>query len=486
LIHEAFIYSSDDEYADVLAPFLAEAAAGGQAAVAVTSPERARLLREALGADRTSVSFFEPEQWYSRPGATLSAWRDTLDGYPGAQTLRVIGEIPFGGDTATDARWMSYESLFNRAFADRAAWVVCAYDTRTLTKQIVADARRTHPVVSTGAGRAPSPEHFAGHELGASLSPSVARANVRFGATTTVAGNSDPIELRRVVTWAARSSGISEDVVEDLVLAIGEVARASAGATVRTGEAGGEWFCEVTATGRASSELPLDENGLGVLIGRLICDSVEIDQSKGRQLVRFVFGRPRVSPRERILGAGAELFARNGVRATGVDAIIARAGVAKGTFYAHFPSKNELVLAWLQSSSVQWFDGVRAEVEARAATPAERLALFFDVLGEWLAADEFRGCQTLNTAAEAHFADPARQALAELQGEIEEYLRLAATDAGLPDADRLASQLLLLVAGTITTATTRRSTEPATAARLAAARLVASAQRRRPSEDGQP
>jgi AcrR family transcriptional regulator len=476
LIHEAFIYSSDEEYAEVLAPFLAEAAAGGQVAVAVTSPERGRLLQEALGSDRASVSFFDAEQWYSRPGATLAAWRATLDGHPAAQTVRVVGEIPLNGDTATVARWMSYESLFNRAFADRDAWVICAYDARTLPEEIVANARRTHPVVSTGAGRAPSPEHFAGHELGARLTPSVARADVRHGATTTVGLDSDPIELRRAVTWAARSAGVSEDVLEDLILAINELARASAGANVRTGQAGGEWFCEVAITGRSSGELPLDENGLGVLVGRLICESVEIDEGKDRRLVRFVFGRPRADARLRILGAGAELFCRDGVRATSVDAIIAQAGVAKATFYAHFPSKNELVLAWLRSSSVRWFDGVRAEVEARATTPVERLTLFFDVLGEWLAADDFRGCQILNTAAEEHYAEPTRRSLAELQGEIEGYLRSAATDAGLPDSDRLASQLLLLVPGTITAAATQRSTEPAAVAREAATSLVAAAQ----------
>ena len=476
MIHEAFIYSSDDEYGATLAPFLAEAAANGQAAVAVTSPEREQLLRQALGSVRASVSFLDAEQWYSRPGATLAAWRATLDGYPASQAVRVVGEIPLGGDTATVARWMSYESLFNRAFAEHTAWVICAYDARTLPEQLIADARRTHPVVSSGVGRAPSPEHFAGHELGASLSPSVARANVRHGARTTVDVNSDPTELRRAITWAARSAGISGDVVEDLILAIGEVARASAGANVRIGEAGGEWFCEVTTIGRSSNDLPLDENGLGVLIGRLICDSVEIDQSKDSPLVRFVFGRPRTNPRQRILGAGSELFARNGIRATSVDAIIARAGVAKATFYAHFPSKNELVLAWLRSASVLWFDGVRAEVEARAATPAERLTLFFDVLGEWLAAEDFRGCQILNTAAEERYAGATRESLAELQGEIEQYLRCAATDAGLHDPDRLASQLLLLVPGTITAVATRRSTEPATVARETAATLVASAQ----------
>jgi AcrR family transcriptional regulator len=237
--------------------------------------------------------------------------------------------------------------------------------------------------------------------------------------------------------------------------------------------AGREWFCEVATEGRVAGGLPLDENGLGVLIGRLICDSVEVEHGNGRDVVRFVFGGSAAGPRQLILAAGAELFARDGVRATGVNAIITRAGVAKGTFYAHFPSKNDLVLAWLQSSPVDWFNGVRAEIEARAATPAERLALFFGVLGEWLAADELHGCQTLNAAAEARFADPARHSLAELQDEIEGYLRNAARDCGIDDPDRLAAQLLLLVEGAIVAAAAHGSAEPAATAQLAASRLVA-------------
>jgi hypothetical protein len=126
---------------------------------------------------------------------------------------------------------------------------------------------------------------------------------------------------------------------------------------------------------------------------------------------------------------------------------------------------------------VRWFDGVRAEVEARTATPDDRLTAFFDVLGEWLVADESRGCQALNAAAEARYSDPEAHVLADLQREIEEYLRSTAADAGLADADRLARQLLLLVQGAIVTAATERSSEPAVTARLAAARLVASSRR---------
>jgi AcrR family transcriptional regulator len=464
LIHEAFIYSSDDEYVETLAPFLAEAVADGHGAIAITSPDRIALLQKALGPKRGSVTFVAADEWYRRPGATLAAWRATLDEYPAAQTVRAIGEVPFAGDPDAVARWTNYESLLNRALADRDAWVLCPYDTRRLTDEIVADARETHPVVSTATGRAPSAEHFAGHEHGASLAPGTARAAVQLGEARAVR---EPNELRRAVTWAARSAGLTEDVVADLVLAISEVARLSSGPTVRTGKAGGEWFCELTAGGRAFGELPLDEDNFGILVGRLICDSVEIDESKDRQLVRFVFGTPRPNPRRRILDASAELFHRDGVRGTGVDAIIARARVAKGTFYANFASKDDLVLAWRESPRARWLDGVRAEVEARAATPAERLTLIFDVLGEWLAEDEFRGVQM-------------ESSLAEIQEEIETYFHSAATDAELVDADRIAAQLALLFMGTITSAAARRTAEPAADARLLAAGLVESARGRRP------
>jgi AcrR family transcriptional regulator len=471
MIHEAFIYSGEDEYAEVLAPFLREAVVAGGRAVAVTTPERIRLLREALGAEHEAVSFFDSDDWYSRPGATLARWRFELEGDDDAEAIRLVGEVPFAGDD--DARWARYESLFNRAFSQHAAWVVCPYDARRLPDKVLADARRTHPVVSTGLGRAPSPEHFSGHELGASLSPGVDRAGASIGAATTVAAGSDPADLRRAVTWPARAAGIQGAALEDLILSISEIARAFATATIRTGRAGGEWFCEVAGTGRAPGGLPFDENGLGIVIARLICDSVEIDYTDGL-LVRLVFGTPKASARDRILNAAAVLFAENGVRATSVNTIIEHAGVAKATFYAYFPAKNDLVLAWLQTAPVRWFEGLRAEVEARAASPAERLTLLFDVLGEWLEAGDFH-CATLDTASEVRSSDPARHALAELHGEIEEYLRSTATAAGLRDPDVLASQLLVLVMGTITTATARRSADPVAAARLAAIGLLVSA-----------
>jgi AcrR family transcriptional regulator len=283
------------------------------------------------------------------------------------------------------------------------------------------------------------------------------------------------------VRWEAQSAGLTVDVVDDLLLAITELAQrllAEGGTTaiVRTARQDGEWFCEVRSDRPAAEALPFGPDEVGVLVGRVISDVVEVADDQHGSLVRFVFGKQSPDPRQRIITAASELFRANGVRATGINAVIARAGVAKATFYAHFQSKEELIRFWLGSPSVRWFDQVWAEIETRDRTPAERLTTFFDVLGEWLTEDGFLGCPFINTATEFRNADHAfSQELSDRMTEIEDYFRRTAAEAGFADPDGVAEQLLLLVPGTITTAAARGSAEPARIARAAAAGIVASA-----------
>src|SRR5436305_2753867 len=139
-----------------------------------------RLLRESLGPDQRSVVFFDADEWYRTPGSALAAWRAELDAHPGEEPVRAVGEVTFAGDAGAVARWTRYESLLNRAFANRTAWIVCPYDVRKLPEQVIADARRTHPSVSTVAsGRTTSSEHFGSRELGANLVPAIARPEAR-------------------------------------------------------------------------------------------------------------------------------------------------------------------------------------------------------------------------------------------------------------------------------------------------------------------
>src|SRR5258706_5871587 len=93
--------------------------------------------------------------------------------------------------------------------------------------------------------------------------------------------------------------------------------------------------------------------------------------------------RPR-GARERILEAAYELFSRQGIRAVGIDAIVASSGVARMTLYRHFASKDALVLAFLERREERWIkDWLQREVELRAVDPRDRLLAIFDVFDEW-------------------------------------------------------------------------------------------------------
>src|SRR5712691_2043607 len=89
------------------------------------------------------------------------------------------------------------------------------------------------------------------------------------------------------------------------------------------------------------------------------------------------------SARERIDQTAYELFSRHGIRAVGVDTLSARSGVAKMTLYRHYPSKDDLVLAFLRRREELWTRSwLQQEVERRAR-PAERLLAVFDVFDKW-------------------------------------------------------------------------------------------------------
>jgi AcrR family transcriptional regulator len=180
-----------------------------------------------------------------------------------------------------------------------------------------------------------------------------------------------------------------------------------------------------------------------------------------------------LTPRERIRAAASLLFSENGVAQTGVDTLIEAACVAKATFYRHFPSKDALIVAWLQDPRTRWFDRVRAEAEARAATPSQVVPRFFEALAEWLEADDFLGCPYLKTSAEiSNSSHPAFETIRDSLSEIGAYLEGCVATTGHPDASRLGRELHALVAGSISLAAAYRSSAYALAARDAAIQLL--------------
>src|SRR5262249_10896798 len=134
--------------------------------------------------------------------------------------VRAIGEVEFGSNDVAVRNWGRYESLLNRAFASRSGWIVCPYDTASLSGEIVAVARRTHPTTSTLPARAPSPAHFDGQELGAPVAVAEPLVAAREQTYTEGLRPGDLVDMRRNVRWDAQSEGLAADVIDDVLLAV--------------------------------------------------------------------------------------------------------------------------------------------------------------------------------------------------------------------------------------------------------------------------
>jgi AcrR family transcriptional regulator len=158
--------------------------------------------------------------------------------------------------------------------------------------------------------------------------------------------------------------------------------------------------------------------------------------------------------RERILEAAYELFSKRGIRAVGTEEVLASAGVAKSTLYRHFPSKEELVLAFLQRREHRWTrEFVEAEARRRGSTPREGLLAIFDVFDEWFHEDDFEGCSFINVLLEIGDLDsPLGKASAAHLEYIRSVVRTLAEEAGVQDSESFAHSWHILMKGSIVAA----------------------------------
>ncbi len=182
------------------------------------------------------------------------------------------------------------------------------------------------------------------------------------------------------------------------------------------------------------------------------------------------------SRKDDLVDTALDLFYQHGFHATGVDRILATAGVAKMTLYKHFRSKDALIVAALERRDARFREWFRASVEARARSPRKRLLAVFDTLEDWFDAAGFQGCMFVNAAAEyGHRDDPVHLAAAAHKAAMREYFRELANAAGADDAEDLAEQIALLVEGATVTAHVSGHREAARRARRVAKTLVKNA-----------
>ena len=153
----------------------------------------------------------------------------------------------------------------------------------------------------------------------------------------------------------------------------------------------------------------------------------------------------RGAMRERLIEAADELFYAHGMRAVSVDRVIEHARTTKVTFYRHFKSKDDLVVAYLERRAAQERHGVDAAIAHGAADPDAALRLISDALGAITCAPGFRGCPFINAAAEYAEPDSAVRRIVDAHREWcrNAFARLVAP-LDLPDPAAVAEDLMLL------------------------------------------
>jgi AcrR family transcriptional regulator len=154
------------------------------------------------------------------------------------------------------------------------------------------------------------------------------------------------------------------------------------------------------------------------------------------------------SVRERLLDAADRLFYQEGVRAVGIDRVLAEADAAKASLYQHFGCKDQLVASYLERRTVD----ARASINAYLAdTPPEQRALkFFDWVVAWAESNDFRGCPLQHTVSElTDAAHPARIVAHDQRAWFTERFVEWTTAAGVKEARATARALMVLFDGAV-------------------------------------
>jgi anti-sigma regulatory factor (Ser/Thr protein kinase) len=301
LVHDAFVYSSEEEFLAGALPFLEEGIDLREPILAAPTPANGDLLRARLGRRAKAVDWAESREAH-RTVERLAILLRFIDRQQnrGVTGIRIFGEPcwPPGGGPGV-AEWKRYESFLNVALADYPVWMVCPYDASRLSQDIVEDALLTHPAIGYGAGRTPSPGFLEPSEFARRID-AVPLPRAPEDASERYFGNAGAV--RRFVSTEARAVGLGAGRVNDAESAAGEVAanvfrHASDVARVRTWVANGSFVCDIDDTGHGIVDPfagyaiagPLAPGGRGLTIARRLADVVEIRTTPTGALVRMHF-----------------------------------------------------------------------------------------------------------------------------------------------------------------------------------------------------
>ncbi len=177
--------------------------------------------------------------------------------------------------------------------------------------------------------------------------------------------------------------------------------------------------------------------------------------------------------RDHLMATAWRLFYRDGLRAVGIDTILAEAGVAKMTLYNHFASKEELIIAILEKRDLEFRASLMDRVATAGPDPVQRLLAIFDWHEGWFGSEGFKGCVFIRAVSE--YPDPAHpihQAAWRHKVAVKAALTELCAAAEAKDAEALAETLSFLIDGAIFSAHATQTTAAARSARVTAAQLL--------------
>jgi anti-sigma regulatory factor (Ser/Thr protein kinase) len=294
--HRLFVYDTDETFADQTERYLLNGLETGQAVLVVISEAKQELLHDALGSAAARIAFADCTAVYTRPELVLARYDGALRRslYAGGPGFCVYGEFPICDTQAEWDRWMAYEAIVNRVFANRPAEILCGYDTRTVPDAVVQQAWQSHHDVLTDEWQE-SPHYQDPAVLVRCLTPA---PEALHGLKSLPIG--EPRALREGLAGELAASGILADRARDLVLAAGEVLsnaqRYGSGVrSLRAGRVGDSFVCEVSDRGSGFDD-PLagylppkgrDIEGAGLWVARQLTSRLEVFSEPGGFTVRL-------------------------------------------------------------------------------------------------------------------------------------------------------------------------------------------------------
>jgi AcrR family transcriptional regulator len=207
--------------------------------------------------------------------------------------------------------------------------------------------------------------------------------------------------------------------------------------------------------------------------------------SKKRSVAVSLAGGDEESARGRLLSAATHLFCKNGINATGIDAIINEAGTAKTTLYKLFGSKTNLVHVVLETEGKQWREWFIGAIESGGGSAQTKLMRIFPALKHWFGQERFYGCPFINAVGEHDKDQKQLRAIAMRHKKVVlSHIEKLASEMGAAEPEVLAHQLALLMDGAIVAAMVSRNPGVADMAGLAAGSLFVPSKLKKPRRAG--